>query len=394
MLVADSSEDKIRINLVDPRWTKEALMELKKTTSFICPSCRTPVQLKIGETRIPHFAHINTCSIQGEKESLYHMDGKIQLHDWLQNQGIKGELETYYPSIKQRADVVAEIDDETICFEFQCAKISEQEKLARTNGYEKEQLSVKWILGGNRVKRLKTYEYRFNHFVWDFIQLNSAGISYLLSYCSKLKAFILLDSIVPFSKQTIFANTTILPSSQLSFQQFLQPTNVSWEPVVFQKQWMMKRDRFRNVPKVHVSKKEKRLQALIYEQYGIPLTLVPSEAFIPLKEAWRLKEAVYVWQTIVLHALESISEGEVFHLQRVLWLMNRNVNFEHFTQEKDIVQTVVQSYLNKLSTLGIIHKVKRNEYKKSNYSFFLSSYEAIQKRDKQMDTFFRQKRKV
>lgn len=397
MLVAETSIERKRIYLSDPYWTKERLVQLKKETTFICPICQTEVQLKVGETRIPHFAHLKSCPVQGEKESLYHMDGKLQLFNYLKQNDLSLQLEKYFPSIKQRTDLYIESATNRYCLEYQCAKISEEEMTIRTRGYQSIDLYPLWILGGLRLKRVKTFEYRFNNFIWRFLQTNTNDHPYLIAFCSKLKTFILLHSIVPFSKQMVFAETTLIRPEHLPFHQLVNPSSQKWNVQSFHKQWFIKRDRFREIPKVHLTKQEKMLQALLYEKFGISLSQIPAEAFIPLKNGWKLKDAVYVWQTLVLYCLSFIAKGESFHLQRVLWLVRQCGGLSCRLAERDekfTVQTVVQSYLNKLADYGYLEKEGRDYYKQNQYDFFRTSQEALRKRDKQLESFYRVKRKV
>ncbi len=66
--------------------------------NFFCPQCQQPVQLKIGTVNIPHFSHIAHQSCErlfAEGESMLHLQGKIQLFEWLNKQGYAVELEPY-----------------------------------------------------------------------------------------------------------------------------------------------------------------------------------------------------------------------------------------------------------------------------------------------------------
>ncbi|WP_243291358.1 competence protein CoiA family protein [Bacillus sp. FJAT-47783] len=399
MLVAETS-DQEKIYLLDSNWTKDRLKQLKNNVQFRCPACQNPVQLKMGDTRIPHFAHLKSvsCSVDSENETLYHMEGKMQLFRWLKNQGISCELETYFPSIKQRADLFLSSQTEKYAIEYQCSKIPYSLMKSRTEGYENESMIPIWILGGNRLKRVKTFEFRFNEFLWLFIRFTSKGKPFMIFYCSKLKHFMILETIVPFSKQTVFANIKLFHPFDISFQDCLNPKQVEWNISTYQKQWFLKLQRYRQTPKVHLNKQEKVLQSMLYETYGIPLTHIPSEAFIPLPNGWKIDEAVYVWQAVILYAISTIPLKETFHLQRVLWLIKRHfgslsVRVNRF-HSPFLVQEVVQSYLDRLVKLETVEKIGRDSYQRVKEQLFTNNLEEILSRDRALEVVFRLKRKV
>ncbi|WP_323645481.1 competence protein CoiA family protein [Lysinibacillus xylanilyticus] len=43
-------------------YSREVLQRYRLQMKFYCPQCQQPVQLKIGQYNIPHFAHIATNS--------------------------------------------------------------------------------------------------------------------------------------------------------------------------------------------------------------------------------------------------------------------------------------------------------------------------------------------
>ena len=59
----------------------EALRAMRKYSKFYCPDCSSQMVLKIGEVKIPHFAHKNLSDCgTSEGESALHIQGKILLH--------------------------------------------------------------------------------------------------------------------------------------------------------------------------------------------------------------------------------------------------------------------------------------------------------------------------
>lgn len=76
---------------------------------FRCPACRGELRIKNGAQLIAHFAHKdNACKTSSEPESETHLAGKWWLAKFGAQIGETVTLETYYPEIQQRADVVWE----------------------------------------------------------------------------------------------------------------------------------------------------------------------------------------------------------------------------------------------------------------------------------------------
>ncbi|UZN00931.1 competence protein CoiA family protein [Lysinibacillus sp. MHQ-1] len=76
---------------------------------------------------MPHFAHHtqNQCSkFFAEGESKLHLQGKIQLFEWLQKLRLKVELEPYLTELSQRPDLLVAFDNNNFALEFQCSPIT------------------------------------------------------------------------------------------------------------------------------------------------------------------------------------------------------------------------------------------------------------------------------
>ncbi|WP_044893500.1 competence protein CoiA [Bacillus alveayuensis] len=388
MLIAKDGQNKV-IDLTSTTWTKEELNELKKTKKFFCPACKHSVQLKVGKVRIPHFAHIHhkSCQFDSEHESIYHMKGKFQLFHWLKHQRLTSELEKYFPTIKQRSDVFVQYKNQSVPIEYQCSKIPIEHINQRTDGYLKEKMMPLWVLGGTLLQRKQAFAYRFTSFHWSFIRLNNNEQPFLLSYCSNLQSFILLEMIIPFSKQIVFAQTSLFPIKKMSFVELLNPMfqNLSTH---FYEEWFRKVYCFRQNRKVKLSKAERMLQTMLYEQAGLPLICLPSEAFFPLSSGWMIDESVYIWQSIVLIALQKIPERSVFHLEKVVWFIRPFVRFfpirENRCSHGMKLQSVILQYFNSLTEIGILTKVGPYSFRKNKDILLQKNLETIIRRDQQL----------
>lgn len=145
-------------------FSRAELAELRKREQFFCPGCNGAMLLKIGETKIPHFAHksLILCEAFHEPESALHLEGKLKLHQFFLSKNHSVELEKYLPGIKQRADLL--INART-AIEFQCSPIAPNQVIQRSRGYQSLAIQALWIGGAQRPLiegiqriRLKAYE--------------------------------------------------------------------------------------------------------------------------------------------------------------------------------------------------------------------------------------------
>ena len=129
----------------------EASRNLCKADDYQCPSCKSPVHLKVGAIMRPHFGHYQNanCDVFSEGETAEHIQGKLQLKQWLEDQEIPVELEAYLPGLRQRPDLLATIDNRKIALEFQCSQIPIYKIAERTQGYLNNGYEVIWVLGDN-----------------------------------------------------------------------------------------------------------------------------------------------------------------------------------------------------------------------------------------------------
>lgn len=122
---------------------------LCKAGFFYCPSCKGRVCLKVGEVKRAHFAHYRneSCDVFSEGETKEHLDGKIQIFNYLQRRWENVQLEAYLPNLQQRPDVLFQKENRKIAVEFQCSSISIEKIVERTKGYLNANYEVIWILG-------------------------------------------------------------------------------------------------------------------------------------------------------------------------------------------------------------------------------------------------------
>lgn len=128
---------------------REQLRKWRKTEQFFCPQCDQPVQLKVGEIIIPHFAHLKDSDCPttfSEGETQDHLRGKQQLYTFLRHCTEQVDLEPYLTSLAQRPDLLVYDQTKRIPIEFQCSILPISQKEDRTAGYERHGMQPIWIL--------------------------------------------------------------------------------------------------------------------------------------------------------------------------------------------------------------------------------------------------------
>ncbi|MBU9673754.1 competence protein CoiA [Planococcus sp. CP5-4] len=137
--------DKGRLFTLQAYHTRQELIQLRRERTFLCPACEAPVVLKVGTTKIPHFAHLQqfSCTPGSEPETPLHLLGKSRLASFFHDQKIPAYVEHYLPQIKQRPDLLAKKS----AIEIQCSTLPLEQVVKRSQGYAKIGLHAIWIRG-------------------------------------------------------------------------------------------------------------------------------------------------------------------------------------------------------------------------------------------------------
>ncbi|CEG22267.1 Competence protein CoiA-like family protein [Planococcus massiliensis] len=205
---------------------KESLLALREKERFYCSRCHTPVVLKVGDIKIPHFAHktLSGCDYSHEPESSLHLHGKLSLLQFFQNRQLQCELEKFLPAIRQRADLLVE---GRTAIEFQCSTIPQKDVVHRTEGYLQLGIEPIWIGGLDdppnesiQIIRLKTYETElFQH---------KGQNPYLLAFCPSENRFYYYSNLFYVSGSRRIGKVKSLDASRQSFP-FAVPKRLSKE---------------------------------------------------------------------------------------------------------------------------------------------------------------------
>ncbi|MBE3570958.1 MAG: hypothetical protein IMW92_12910 [Bacillales bacterium] len=196
---------------------KETLQRWKTEKRFYCPCCRSPLTLKIGSTKIPHFAHVSNkqCPASSERESERHLSSKLLLYEWFRKQHLDVQLEVYLPSIQQRPDLL--LKKPPLAIEVQCSPISASLLKKRTDLYQKYGLKPLWIYGGQTVSQDRFRLFSFTSFQQMFFQYSPHWGYWFPSFQPETKMFHFYLFLFPFSPVKFFGVQVSVPMDQIMF---------------------------------------------------------------------------------------------------------------------------------------------------------------------------------
>ncbi|UTH14454.1 competence protein CoiA [Macrococcus equipercicus] len=118
---------------------------------FKCPVCLSPVILKKGRYKIPHFSHqrIQDCFKSTYKqESAAHLAGKHELYRLAQHEHVA--MEYYLHDIEQIPDILV---NNKMALEIQLSVIPVTTLIERTYGYRRIGMDVIWIAAEESLKK-------------------------------------------------------------------------------------------------------------------------------------------------------------------------------------------------------------------------------------------------
>ncbi|EKF37152.1 competence protein CoiA [Bacillus xiamenensis] len=345
--------------------TKRRLQHVRATCKFYCPECRQEVQLKLGEHRVYHFAHIQltACPLAASGETAYHQAGKARMKEWLMKIGLDPVLEKYVSEVQQRPDVTVTEGDINYAMEFQCANISQQELHKRTEGLKRAGLYPIWIIGANRFKRLSSQLFSFSSMHWGILRQSQKNK--LIFYCPIQHRFIHLDQIVVFQPTKICAAITVRPAS--AYRHLTALLTASSSKDLLHNQWLRCIQQFRQRPPRILSNESKRLRHIFYEHHQTAFPFLPAALFIPLTEAYIFASPVYVWQGYLYDWMIRKKGTGPVTIQRLIKEINRcvqtkEVKLRYANVTIEEIKEVIISYVNGLVKLGFLYMTKEGHY--------------------------------
>lgn len=218
MLVAVTDQNKRFV--VKTSIPPTTLKKIRESTQFFCPQCKEPLQFKIGNIKIPHFAHYSrsTCEAYfSEGESEQHLLGKEQLLNFFQSFPLQVELEPFLPVVQQRPDLLVQKDNKKYAIEFQCSPITLERLIERNDGYKSLNILPIWIpLTKDAHIKQGICKVSLSEQLQQFIQ-TSHEQQYIMSYHPNNKKFYYLSNLLHVQKNTYLSK---IISMSPSFQQF------------------------------------------------------------------------------------------------------------------------------------------------------------------------------
>ncbi|MBB5325550.1 competence CoiA-like predicted nuclease [Anoxybacillus tepidamans] len=355
-------------------WTREQMMELRKRESFFCPACQNEVILKLGNRRMPHFAHKREgmCPFEHEAESPYHVAGKTDLFHWLKKQSMNVRLEPYFHHVQQRPDLSVMDQDRLYAFEYQCSTMGEALFRKRNDQYKKAGIRPVWILGAHHLQRLSAYRFKLPRFQWLFAQhVSSVSPQPLIFYyCPQTKRLIRLVHLIPFSPYYTFSVPVIEKLDRVRFADFLTYPAVPL-PSPFWNEWLAQKKKWRLTFTMYPTLTNRAICFDFYPHH--PPALFPCEAGWPLDHSYLFETPAFIWQTYILLFL---ANDETYSLSSLYAWMKEKIAEQKITvRHLPLAQAyhytrAVYEYVQWLEQLGYVRWVNRKAVQRiKNWTF-------------------------
>ncbi|MGC7927582.1 competence protein CoiA [Lysinibacillus sp. VIII_CA] len=312
------------------QYTREALQKYRRQMTFFCPQCLEPVHLKIGSYTIPHFAHHtqNQCSkFFAEGESKLHLQGKIQLFEWLQKLRLKVELEPYLTELSQRPDLLVAFDNNNFALEFQCSPITHDKWQKRTIGYETNNIQPIWLfLTPQRNEAITGIrKISISPLLQKSFMTTSTGLPYLMTFNAKTEQFVYWTNLLHVHGHTFIGKVQKISIKQQRFP-FYIPTCISLEE--FQQYWQL----YKRACQQFANRRLLQSKQGVHDSFlrscyemNFSISAMPSYIGIPVKEGTAISLFASEWQTM-------------------LWFFSQQLGLEPYDLKKHHIQDFLIQY--------------------------------------------------
>ncbi|MGD6872314.1 competence protein CoiA [Sutcliffiella horikoshii] len=369
------------ISLLDWK-TREDVEHLTKGEQFFCPACHRTLQLKHGQVRKVHFAHMNdSCNASSESETNYHLEGKAKLYESLLHSNDKTTLEHYIPSTNQRADVYTESGNQKYAFEFQCSTIPKSEFSKRTQLYESSRIKPIWILGKEKLGNIQP-QMKFSPFQWQFLQRHTPrSPPYILTFCPKTSIFHYIYPTFSFNTSTTYISTA---TSKVWIE---NPNNMTTPTPSWKEHFLHYKKKWRYVYSLY--KPQHLLRKFCYAKMNIPLSLFPAEIGLPVPSFYRIHTPVIEWQAwLYFDSIFHTPLHSIIHVPTVIQNFKRRIKNSQITiRELPLIKAgsyedAIVEYLNALVSIGALKRETPIVYRKIKKELPFSSLEEGCKQDR------------
>ncbi|WP_213366183.1 competence protein CoiA [Mesobacillus boroniphilus] len=313
MLVANKSDGE-RLSLGE-RWEKNDLIEIRLREKFHCPECGEEVVMKLGSKKIWHFSHLagGSCQFEYDRESEYHLSGKLKLYNWLKRQGINPKLEHFDQQMKQKPDIAFEFQNKKYAIEFQCSVIPAEIFEKRTQTYFDHGVIPIWVAAESLIKRKTNHVASINNFLYLFIR--RPGDSWNIpAFCPITDQFINLHGAIPITSRKTITNFEVQSLNQLSVEELLNPTE---KPFAFLKTWQTENQRLKSRYLTSPRAWQNPFLKELYRNHLSLLTL-PSEIGLPVHSSPNIETPSFIWQTyLYLDVFRQYQKGDIIYYSRI-----------------------------------------------------------------------------
>lgn len=355
-----------RLSLGD-QWDKKELIAIRSKEKFHCPECKEEVILKLGSKKIWHFSHLpgSSCEHQYERESSYHLAGKIQLYDWLKKQGIDAELEKFDPLARQKPDIAFEWNGKKYAIEFQCSIIPEELFVKRTSRYLENGYIPIWIAAGNLIKRTGTKAVSINNFLYLFIRRPRQNWN-IPAYCPLSGQFINLNGAIPISSRKTITQLEIHSMKKVSINHLINPIIKKYTVL---KSWQSELKRFKSRYLSYPGSHQNHFLQELYRNH-LNLLSLPPEIGLPVFSSPYIETPAIIWQTyLYLDVFHYLKVGELISCTKVHNAFAKRVKSGQIQlrklplAEKGNYSLVVSEYILLLTTISVLVKIDDSVFK-------------------------------
>lgn len=336
-------------------YSREQLLILRKQRKFICPQCKSKLQLKIGKVKTPHFAHLRdaTChNLFAEGESEIHLQGKLALYDFFRMANINVVLEPYLTFLSQRPDLLVNDQHSMYAIEFQCSTIDIDLFIKRNSGYIQNGIRPFWVLNtpvkySEEMNRIMVVS--LTKFEQKFI-INEEDNHYLLTFHPPTKTFFYFTHLIHFHNNQFITKIQRLPIHLQTFP-FVKPKRASFSQLLQMLILYKKRTQKYVENKIYTSTKGVNdiLLRSIYE-LKLSRSSLPIFIGIPTKYAMNMNIVAVEWQTALFYYCK-LQQKKI--LQLTLYDMKQFLKWLNLEPSNDKIQSV-NSYVEFLKELGIV----------------------------------------
>ncbi|WP_096189380.1 competence protein CoiA [Evansella halocellulosilytica] len=390
MFVALHQKEKL-IHMLHKNWTREELRELEKIDSFRCPNCHEKVTLKLGMKQIWHFAHkVDSLCLLNERsgESEEHKKAKEVLGGWLKHEGCMSEIEKYFPTSKQRADVFSVIAQRRIAFELQRSSLTSQLMIKRSANYERMHVEPIWIGFQSSFPETKTIQFPRHNLHQSLIKVTPQLYSLYIDPFKK--SWLVLTKFRYFNGKKMIAKPTTLPLTTKPLH-LIDLSHTVAKAVNLETKldadylnlWKKEVEKKRIKKYLSLSRTESFMLKL-FLRYQLNLNYFPALSSLPLKGNFLFDTSPVWWQShILLHTLNNLPLNSNIRISKMIhvylpYVMNNTFPMVNIAvHPKEMLRKVFIEFLDALCNFEVLKKSRPGVYILLNHITWNKSLETL-----------------